>query len=459
MGLFEKFTSKKSAYIGDHIATDEPWAFKSEPYADTGEARYANPTSGRMFLSASVAQPTPTDADKFYDVMRLVEKCPTAQRCLDIRADKVSSVPIEVERGNANTKLILTSPNPADRTLSQAVYSWVNDLTICGELWLFINKEDDSRHTLTRLRPDFIVQNPKKRRIDYVPALSWSGKPKYSFAMDAYGTNSLECWKVSSQDVETRHPGHLLRIVHHNPISSANGQGSVRSVLPSIEAWIAITKLITRVARNGHGPGVLEGADWLTDEQVAELQSTINALAAANTLNFLPGGIKYKAIGESFTQLDLVNLQSKLERHIATGLAIFPVQLGMEGESNYAAIRGAGRAFYMEWVESEAKWLVEQLEAALKAEYDPTVKLKIDSTRLPYLEDKRAEEFDSLSRSGVLTINELRALKGYGPVADGDVLSSTSKAPSASTADEPSETAKPREVGFNADTSRRPSER
>ncbi|WP_158235387.1 phage portal protein [Caulobacter sp. FWC2] len=246
-------------------------------------------------------------------------------------------------------------------------------------------------------------------------------------------------------------PGSLFHIMEHNPLASAEGSGAGDAVQPLVEAYIQATRMIRdRMAANGRVEGYFKAPPLETDEQRATYKKSMEDLNSSDAKVLVDTDFITAQL--SFTDLDLVATIDSLTRAIASGFGVPAVFLNLAGESSYANQRGADRIYYTGWVKPRALWLMKQLEANLRRDFDPTLELGIDETEVNYLQDDRLEKAAGMTQQGVFTINEIRDVMGYPPIAKGDELAKPMNAPKEA-AD--TETDKPKEVSPNADTSRR----
>lgn len=417
------------------------------------------------------------DAEKMSEVEDLVKLCPVAQRCVDIRADKLSSVLINVT-GGVQGKLLLDSPNARDKTLSQNIYIWTNDLTLAGELWLMLDLSIRGRPQLWRVRPDLLKRDPVARTAVYDDGrLNGKPNPRWKFWFDEAG-DCIKCVDLKNKGAE--YDAFLIRIAHHNPTSDAAGKSSMRSVLRSIKAWLDLqTLLVSTIKRGGPAHAVtIRNTIGMTDEDYAILQSRIqSASAQRNGMAVIPEA-DLVATGSTFSDMNLPEIKKALEWDIMTGLAVPPPMVGVLESIEYAAQRGAERIFYKTWVKPEAEWLFAYLQAYLRQYLnEPNLTIEIDETHLTFTEDDRIERAEKYNAMGVFSINEVRAELGFDAIPGGETVAAakaaagTGPSPQASRAVDRAlgtqsageravdEALKPREVSLNADTdNRRPVE-
>lgn len=418
-----------------------------------------------------------TDEENFASrAKQLLYKCPVSRRCFEIRSEKLASITLEVENASKRTKKVLAQPNFRDRTMSNLLRVIESDLGIGGDSWLFLNTDIRDRPILEGLRPDFMYQEPDKNRILYDPSkrLTGTSNPELIFTMDPddFGrTQSVERLIEGTKKHEFIE-GALLQISIYNPLSALQGSGAGDAILADVSAYAAATKLVyARFANGGRKAGwitlpEIDGIDDMTDDDWAKLSSTMERLRNDDELKGLVAGSNFIENQMTFAELDIVEVVKALERRIAMALGVQPVMLGFEGETTGMNMRTADRTFYTGWLKPRADFILGHIQAFLAEELgDDKLSITIDETRLPYLQDDRLEQVDKMAGRGALTFNEYRQAMGWESVDWGNVpipVAGAGEVITQSGGREPEpqpDTAKPREVGHDADTSRRADQR
>ncbi len=449
---------------------------KSRDYSKV-ERPSSRRTVGGMFSTGGLSNVW-TDEENFISrAKQLLYKCPVSRRCFEIRAEKLASITIKIEGASKATKKVLTQPNFRDRTMSNLLRVMETDLGIGGDDWLFLNKEIASRPILESLRPDFIYQEPERNRILYDPSkrLTGTSKPELIFTMDPddYGRTQMVERLIQGSNSYEAIDGAVLQISIYNPLSALQGSGAGDAILADVSAYAAATKLTyARFANGGRKAGwitlpEMENLEDMTDDDWAKLRDTMSRLRDDDELKGLVAGSNFIENQMTFAELDIVEVVKALERRIAMALGVQPVMLGFEGETTGMNMRTADRTFYTGWLKPRAEFILGHLQAFLAEEMgDPKLSLTIDETQLPYLQDDKLEQVDKMAGRGALTFNEYRESMGWPPVEWGNVpipVAGAGEALATSSGDkEPQqqpETAKPRVVGHNADTSRRADQR
>lgn len=420
-----------------------------------------------------------TDEENFENrVRKLLYQCPVSRRCFEIRSERLASITLKIEGGNRAAKKVLSQPNFRDRTISNLFRVIENDLGLGGDTWLFLNTDLSIRPVLEALRQDFMFQDPSTNTITYDPARRLKGdnssKPELIFTMDPNDFGRTQMVQRLTDDGKDHEivSGALLHIPIPNPLSSLQGTGAGDAILGDVETLMAAVKLMyARLDNGGRKAGWItlpdiEGIDEMTDDDWAKLQGMMEKLRSGEELKGLVAGSNFIENQMTFAELDIVEIQKALERRIAMALGIQPVMLGFEGEASMANMRTADRTFYTGWLKPRADFILGHLQAFLAEELScPNLSITIDETKIPYLQEDKSEVLERMARNGALEFNEYRIANGWEAKPWGDKqmpVSGVGNVDSSNPDKEPQpqpDNTKPREVGHNADVSRRADQR
>jgi len=402
-------------------------------------------------------------------------QCPVSRRCLEIRAEKLASITLKVE-GSKRAKKVLTAPNFRDRTMSNLLRNAEMDLGIGGDAWLWLNKEIAERPVMEALRPDFMYQEPAKGIIAYDPSkrLNGNSNPELIFYTDPEEPASILIVerRIADTSLYEQIDADLLHMSIYNPLSAIEGSGAGDAIMPDIAAYRAATKLMyARFTNGGRKSGWItipevDGYNELTDDDKAKLRDTLRMLREDDDLKGLVAGSEFIENQMDFKELDVVSVVKALERRIAMAFAVQPVMLGFEGETTGMNMRTADRTFYTGWLKPRADYVLGHLQSFLRDSLNDTkLTIEIDETRLPYLQDDKLDMVDKMAGRGAITFNEYREAMGFAPAAWGNKPIPVAGAGEALTQNDNSEPEQrpdnqpAREVGHDADTSRRASQR
>ncbi|BAQ69911.1 phage portal protein, HK97 family [Rhodovulum sulfidophilum] len=159
-----------------------------------------------------------------------------------------------------------------------------------------------------------------------------------------------------------------------------------------------------------------DGQSMLSEEQYSRLQDEMlsyhQGAANAGRPMLLEGGLDWKPMGFSPSDMEFQKTKEAAAREIATAFGVPPMLLGIPGEATYANYQEANRAFYRLTVVP----LVAKVTGAL-AEFlghfgSSAVSLKPDLDQVPALAAERDTQWKRISEAEFLTEDEKRALLG-----------------------------------------------
>ncbi|NDK34145.1 phage portal protein [Rhodovulum sulfidophilum] len=159
-----------------------------------------------------------------------------------------------------------------------------------------------------------------------------------------------------------------------------------------------------------------DGQSMLSEEQYSRLQDEMlsyhQGAANAGRPMLLEGGLDWKPMGFSPSDMEFQKTKEAAAREIATAFGVPPMLLGIPGEATYANYQEANRAFYRLTVVP----LVAKVTGALAeflAHFGPSaVSLKPDLDQVPALAAERDTQWKRISEAEFLTEDEKRALLG-----------------------------------------------
>lgn len=171
------------------------------------------------------------------------------------------------------------------------------------------------------------------------------------------------------------------------------------------------------------GALVYAGKDGaLTPEQYdrlkEELESGFMGTANAGRPLLLEGGLDWKAMSLSPKDMDFIQAKYVAAREIALALGVPPMLLGIPGDNTFANYQEANRTFWRQTVLP----LVNRTAKALAGWLGDGVELRPDLDRIEALSSEREALWARVKAADFLTVNEKRALVGYGPVEGGEAL-------------------------------------
>ena len=165
---------------------------------------------------------------------------------------------------------------------------------------------------------------------------------------------------------------------------------------------------------------IVNGGEGLTQDQfdrlALELETQHQGARNAGRPMLLDGGLDWKPMGFSPSDMEFHRTKEAAAREIATAFGVPPMMLGIPGDATYANYVEANRAFYRLTVlpmvskvcEAMAHWLAEQGGEA--------VVLAPDRDRIPALQSERDAEWGRIAAADFLTPDEKRRMLGLPPL-------------------------------------------
>jgi HK97 family phage portal protein len=336
-----------------------------------------------------------------------------AYQAINRIADAIASVNLGVYRGE--TELVdhplitlLERPNPL-QSYSDYVRAKVSFLMIAGngyEERFMVGREVKE---LYQLRPD---------RMKIVP--SSNGIPSaYEYTL---GQNKVR-WEMDPRTLtcDVRH----LKLF--NPLNDWYGMSPIEAGSYAIdqnnEAMNWMQALLQNSARPS-GALTVKDSGTLSDENFnrlkAQIEEQYSGSSNAGRPMLLEGGLDWQQMGLSPDDMSIIETKFSSARDVALAFGVPPQLLGIPGDNTYSNYAEARLAFWEDTALPLLQMIVNDWNNWLGSIYGVEIKPDIDS--IPAIAEKRLSMWQMADQSQDLTINERRALKGYGPIDGGDVL-------------------------------------
>lgn len=336
-----------------------------------------------------------------------------AYQAINKIGEAIASVKFTVFRGQqelvAHPLLdLLSKPNPMQGG-AEYIRAKMGFLMIAGNGYEERVKVGQDVRELYQLRPD---------RMKVIP--SPTGVPAgYIYTV---GGRSKR-WDVdqATLDCDVRH----LKLF--NPLDDWYGMSPIEAGAYSIdqhnEAMAWMQALLQNSARPS-GALVVSNGNTLSDDNFQRLKAQIeeqySGSGNAGRPMLLEGGLDWKAMGLSPTDMGIIESKYSSARDVALALGVPPQLLGIPGDNTYSNYAEARLAFWEDTALPMLDYIIQDWNAWLAAPYGVEIRADVDS--IPAIADKRSKLWDMANTSTDLTINERRAMKGYEPIVGGDVL-------------------------------------
>ncbi|WP_142084618.1 phage portal protein [Roseinatronobacter monicus] len=166
-----------------------------------------------------------------------------------------------------------------------------------------------------------------------------------------------------------------------------------------------------------------EGQGSMSTEQFERLQSEMEAhhtgARNAGRPMLLEGGLDWKPMGFSPSDMEFQKTKEAAAREIATAFGIPPMLLGIPGDATYANYQEANRGFYRLTVLPMAMRVTASVAHWLSGFIPGEVELKPDLDQVPALAVEREQQWRRVGEASFLSDGEKRALLGLPPHVEG----------------------------------------
>jgi HK97 family phage portal protein len=131
----------------------------------------------------------------------------------------------------------------------------------------------------------------------------------------------------------------------------------------------------------------------------------------------LEGGLDWKPMGFSPSDMEFQKTKEAAAREIAQAFGVPPMLIGIPGDATYANYQEASRAFYRLTVVPLVSRVAANLGHWLAGFTGENIVLKPDLDQVPALSQERDQQWARVAEASFLTDAEKRSLLGLPPVA------------------------------------------
>jgi HK97 family phage portal protein len=340
-----------------------------------------------------------------------------AYACVRKIAGAAASVPFLLYDGPTEVEdhpllTLLARPNAAED--GPALFErWYGLLHSAGNAYLEAVSLDGVPRELHVLRPD--------RMKVVAGARGWPAA--YDYTVDGRTTRIT---RDGSGFLPVLHAALFHPLDDHYGLSPLQVAGAAIDVHNQGAAW---TKALLDNAARPSGALIYRGPDGapgLTDEQFTrlkrELEDAYQGASNAGRPMVLEGGLDWKAMGYTPSDMDFAETRSVAAREIALAFGVPPMLLGIPGDNTYANYAEANLNFWRQTVLPQVARTAAALTRWLCPRFGEGLRVGYDADAVEALGEARQALWEKLSGASFLTINEKRAAAGYSPVEGGDVL-------------------------------------
>jgi len=336
-----------------------------------------------------------------------------AFRSIQAIADAVASVPWTVWRAKQELEShplldLIENPNPRD-SRSQYLHAKVGFLLLSGNSYEEHVQQGGRVREMYQLRPD---------RMKIVPGSN--GFPQAY----VYEVNQRKV-RFDIDPATLRGPVRHLKLFH--PTDDWYGLSPIEAGAYAVDTHNESGAWMQSLLQNSARPsGALTVKDdkTLSDDEFnrlkTELDEQYGGSRNAGRPMLLEGGLDWKAMGLSPSDMALIETKLSAARDVALALGVPPQLLGIPGDNTYSNYQEARLAFWEDTVMPLVTMIADDWNASLA---DPVgVMLKPDFDQVPAIVEKKRAQWEMLDKTTSLTLNEKREAMGYEPVDGGDQI-------------------------------------
>jgi HK97 family phage portal protein len=159
------------------------------------------------------------------------------------------------------------------------------------------------------------------------------------------------------------------------------------------------------------------GADQY-DRLLSEMESHHQGAANAGRPMLLEGGLDWKPMGFSPSDMEFQKTKESAAREIALAFGVPPMLMGIPGDATYANYQEANRAFYRLTVVPLVTRIASAVSHWLGEFTGEAVELRPDLDQVPALSAERDQQWSRVAAADFLTNAEKRALLGLPKVSE-----------------------------------------
>jgi HK97 family phage portal protein len=333
---------------------------------------------------------------------------PVAFRCVKLIAEAAAAVPVVVQDADRRFDVhpvidLLAAPNPG-QSGAALMECFFGHLLLSGDGYLEAAGEVASGgpRELYVLRSD---------RMKVVPgADGWPVAYEYSAGGQRH-VFEMRADRVPVLHVKAFHPQD-----DHYGLSPLAAAASAVDVHNSASTW---SKALLDNAARPSGAIVYRGVDGqgqLAADQYArlveEIESHHQGARNAGRPMLLEGGLDWKPMGFSPSDMEFHRTKEAAARDIALAFGVPPMLLGLPGDNTYANYSEAHRAFYRLTVLPLVSKTLAAISGWLPAYYGARFQVKVDFDNVPALAEEREALWRRVGGAAFLSDAEKRALLG-----------------------------------------------
>ncbi len=326
-----------------------------------------------------------------------------AHRCVRLVAESAASAPLKVTPGDHPLAALLARPNP-EQTGVELIEAFFGHLQVAGNAYLEVASfEEEPPAELYALRPD---------RMAVIPgAKGWPIGWEYRVGASVR--------RYERDPLTDEAP--ILHLKTFHPLDDWYGQSPMEAAACAIDihnAGGAWNKALIDNSARPSGALVFANGGRATEEQFARLRAEIDATIAgaanAGRPMLLEGGLEWRPMSLTPSDMDFIEARNAAAREIALAFGVPPMLLGIPGDNTYANYREANLAFWRQVALPLAQKFARSLESWLGGRWRDAgpARVTVDLDAIPALAAESEATWARLESASFLTRNEKRRLAG-----------------------------------------------
>lgn len=335
-----------------------------------------------------------------------------AYRCVRLIAEAAASVGFCITRhgGTLQDDPLMRAFGQAqsDSSFTEVLESFYGYLQVSGNGYLEAVKLDDQVIGFRALRPDRV--EAKTNAKGYKTGYQYSLNNRKRFIKDDLVTGQCGIYH--------------LKLFHPN--NDLYGYAPMEAAARAIDIHNEGARWAKALLDNSARPsGALvyqgsQGNERLSSDQFdrlkTELEQAHSGAERAGRPMLLEGGLDWKAMSLSPTDMDFLNARREAAREIALAFGVPPMLLGIPGDNTYSNYREANLAFWRMVILPLVKKTARGLERWMRPYFGEDVKITVDMDAIPALSEERGALWTRLSNASFLTDNERRQMADLPPL-------------------------------------------
>ena len=340
---------------------------------------------------------------------------PVGFRCVKMIAEAAAAIPLVLQDENQRYDVhpilrLLANPNESEGQVT-LLENFIGQLILTGDGYLEAASMDEATGVPTQL---YVLRSD---RMKVIP-----GNDGWPVAYDYVVGNRKHRFDMRSTYAPVLHLKSFHPQDDHHGFAPMQAAGTSLDVHNAASQWSkALLDNAARpsgaiIYRGTEGTGTLATDQY--DRLVDELNSHHVGARNAGRPMLLEGGLDWKPMGFSPSDMEFHKTKEAAAREIALAFGVPPMLLGMPGDNTYSNYQEANRAFYRLTVLPLLSKVTNGLSGWLPRWFAEDVVLKPDLDNIPALSSERDAQWKRVADADFLTDAEKRTMLGLPKLAD-----------------------------------------